>query len=402
MRGPVLVRCCLLGLLLLLPAGARAQYAVGTSDVTFRDPDRSERPVPADLYYPATVAGEDAPPAVPVGDGFAAVALGHGYQLAPARYAWIAERLASIGCVVAVSRTETGLFPSHAAFGEDLAFLVQALRAADSDAGSAFFGIIGPRAALLGHSMGGGCAFLGADGDPSIQAVITFAAAETDPSAIEACGRLSRPVLIFAANDDCVTPPDDHQIPMFQALAGGDRTYVGIDGAGHCQFAAYDFLCSLGEFCSPEITRDQQQDLVWSLLEPWARAILLEDAAARDAFQQRLEAQSGIVYEQRGTPTAAPSAGGHAALRLRAAPNPFNPSTVLQIDLAVPASPVVTLHDARGRRLRTWRLGRLEAGTHRIPFTGRADDGRPLPSGVYHVRCHTFSSEATTALVLVR
>ena len=54
---------------------------------------------------------------------------------------------------------------------------------------------------------------------------------------------------MFCGTNDCVTPPADHQIPMYDALAGGWRTRVTITGASHCQFNSYSFLCALGEPC---------------------------------------------------------------------------------------------------------------------------------------------------------
>ena len=38
-----------------------AQYAVGTSNVTFVDPARGNRSIPVDLYYPAQSAGAGQP-----------------------------------------------------------------------------------------------------------------------------------------------------------------------------------------------------------------------------------------------------------------------------------------------------------------------------------------------------
>ncbi|MBM4131860.1 hypothetical protein FJ250_12680 [bacterium] len=365
---------------------AHAQYAVGTADVTWNDPARGGRAVPVDLYYPATTAGAGQPVAVPAaGAGFAAVAFGHGFQMPAGAYGWIASRLAGIGCVVAVPRTGGELFPSHPQFALDLAFAARTLRDAGADPASPFFGRMGPRALVMGHSMGGGCAKLAAAGDPSLTAFATFAAAETNPSAIAACAALDRPGLLFAGTNDCVTPPAWHQIPMYGAL-GGWRALVTITGASHCQFNAYDFLCDLGESCSAGISRQAQQDTVWLLLEPWVRWVLLHEAGAGALFHERASAGAGFVCEQDGGVAAVGGAVPRPDWRLVAWPNPFNPAVDVTAELASAARVRLAVFDARGRCLRVLADGALAAGAHSYRWDGRDDTGRPAPAGCYLAR----------------
>ena len=146
---------------LLVPPLAQAQYAVGTTSVTYVDPARGNRDIPCDLYYPALAGGPEQPVADPPTAGFAAVAFGHGFQLPANVYGWIAGELAAQGCVVALPRTGSELFPDHEDFGLDLAFVAAAVRDADTEPASPFFGRMGPRTLVMGHSMGGGCSFLG-------------------------------------------------------------------------------------------------------------------------------------------------------------------------------------------------------------------------------------------------
>jgi hypothetical protein len=376
-----------LPLFVVLGAGfAQAQYPVGTADVTWNDPARGGRSVPVDLYYPATAAGAGQPVAQPpAGGAFAAVAFGHGFQIPAGAYAWVASRLAAIGCVVAVPRTGGELFPSHEQFGLDLAFAARTLRDAGADPASPFFGRMGPRTLAMGHSMGGGCAKLAAAGDPSLTAVATFAAAETNPSAIAACAALDRPGLLFAGTNDCVTPPSGHQIPMYGALAGW-RALVTIDGASHCQFNAYNFLCDLGESCSAGISRQAQQDTVWLLLEPWVRWVLLHEAGAGALFQERAAAAAGFNIEQDGGVAAVGEALPQPAVRLTAWPNPFNPSTTVRFDLVAGGAVDLRVLDVRGRLVRTLAAGAVYAqGRHTLLWDGRDDAGAAVASGVYVV-----------------
>jgi len=376
-----------LPLAIVLCAGlARAQYPVGTADVTYNDAARGGRAVPVDLYYPATAGGAGQPVAQPAaGTGFAAVAFGHGFQITAGAYGWIATRLAAIGCVVAVPRTGGELFPSHEQFALDLAFAARALREAGADPASPFFGRMGPRALVMGHSMGGGCAKLAAAADPSLTAVATFAAAETNPSAIAACAALDRPGLLFAGTNDCVTPPAGHQIPMYGAL-GGWRALVTIAGASHCQFNAYNFLCDLGESCSAGISRQAQQDTVWLLLEPWVRWVLLHEAGAGALFQERAAAASGFVCDQDGGVAEAGNVPPPQDWRLTAWPNPFNPAVVVTAELVSAARIRLAIFDARGRCLRVLADGGLGAGAHSYRWDGRDDAGRPAPAGCYFAR----------------
>lgn len=364
---------------------ARAQYAVGTADVTFSDAARGGRAVPVDLYYPATAAGAGQPVAQPpAGSGFAAIAFGHGFQMPAGAYAWVAGKLAAIGCVVAVPRTGGELFPSHAQFAQDLAFTARTLRDAGADAASPFHGRMGSRTLVMGHSMGGGSSLLAAAGDPSLTAVAAFAAAETNPSAIAAAAALDRPVLLFAGTLDCVTPPSAHQDPMYRALAGW-RALVTIDGASHCQFNAYNFLCDLGESCSAGISRQAQQDTSWFVLEPWIRWVLLQEPGAGALFQARVSAAAGFSCEQAGGPAQVEDAPGHA-WRLAAWPNPFNPAVAITFDLPVATRARLAIHDARGRRLRILAEGIFATGSHTLRWDGRDGDGHLMPAGLFLAR----------------
>lgn len=385
----------------VLPQAARADYPVGTSDVTYVDPDRGGRSIPADLYYPAQSEGPGAPLADPPPGGFASAAFGHGYQISSSAYAWIAGHLASIGCVTAVPRTAGGLFPDHGEFGLDLAFLAGKLRDSGEDPGSIFFGRMGPRTLVIGHSMGGGCSLLAAAGDTSITAVANLAAAETNPSAVAACAGIDRPALLFAGTNDCVTPPADHQIPMYEAL-GGWRTLVTITGASHCQFNAYSFLCDLGEFCEPGISRQAQQDLVRSLLEPWAKAVLLLDVDAAQAYQDLLETGTGFTYIQDGVPTGAGEPVPAAALPVRAYPNPFNAAVTIRISLDTGGPIELAIFDVAGRRVRTLIDGPVGPGALSLHWDGRDSGGRGVPSGVYLARLMAGPDVSTAKLVLIR
>jgi hypothetical protein len=99
--------------------------------------------------------------------------------------------------------------------------------------------------------------------------------------------------------------------------------------------------------------------------------------------------------------TAAPAVAvtGPASIsRLRAWPNPFNPSTEIGFVLDRSAPRVqVRVFDARGREVARPFRGALAAGAHTVPW--RPDD---LPSGVYLYRVEAGDAVATGKAILAR
>ncbi len=86
-----------------------------------------------------------------------------------------------------------------------------------------------------------------------------------------------------------------------------------------------------------------------------------------------------------------------------ARPNPFNPRTTLS--LRVPpggAEVVVSVFDARGRRVGTMANGWFSGGERTLEWHGTDTNGRPLPSGVYRARLQAGDHTQVRAMVLVR
>ncbi|HOX24330.1 MAG TPA: FlgD immunoglobulin-like domain containing protein [Candidatus Krumholzibacteria bacterium] len=100
--------------------------------------------------------------------------------------------------------------------------------------------------------------------------------------------------------------------------------------------------------------------------------------------------------------TAAPEAAPAAALRLAVAPNPFNPATVLRFRAPANGPARVTVHDLRGRLVRTLVGGSLAAGDHEVRWDGRDDGGRPAPAGVYVARVASGGRQAAAKLVMLK
>lgn len=285
-------------LLFVFSLVAAAQpYEIGNIATTFVDPDRGNRNIPTQIFYPAATAGSN----VPAAEGmFPVVVFGHGFVMGYFSYQFLWEALVPEGYILVLPTTEGGFSPSHLNLALDMAFLIETLKAEGFDSNSVFYGRVASNAAMMGHSMGGGAAFLGSADNPSVTALVTFAAAETNPSAIAAAASVQASSIVFAGENDCVTPPSQHQVPMYNALQNEKKSYISINGGGHCLFNNYNFACAIGEgSCSPNptITREEQQQIVLSLLIPFFEFQLKGDYSSWLAYNDLLYSSADIVFE---------------------------------------------------------------------------------------------------------
>ncbi|HEU5144771.1 MAG TPA: alpha/beta hydrolase, partial [Dermatophilaceae bacterium] len=183
-------------------------------EVTVREDGRSLRAI---VVEPAGAT----PGSCPV------VAFGSGYAQAAQRYRSILDDLAARGYVVIAPDGETGLWPSHARLAEDLWRSILWARAHVRASHPA-------RCAVAGHSMGGGAALLAAARHPQIETVVTFAAAETRPSAIDAVRTLPVDVLFVVGSRDRLVRPS--RTRRLYAAKPPPSTFATIEGGYHCGF----------------------------------------------------------------------------------------------------------------------------------------------------------------------
>ncbi|HPQ40213.1 MAG TPA: dockerin type I domain-containing protein, partial [bacterium] len=139
--------------------------------------------------------------------------------------------------------------------------------------------------------------FLAVADSTAVTALVNFAAAETNPSAIGAAASIVLPSLLLAGTEDCVTPPEDHQIPMYNALISDCKTLVTLTGASHCQYAGNNGTCVLGEIfagCSAAIPLETQETRTLDLLLPWLDYTLRGNIAGWTEFMDTLTAGIGL------------------------------------------------------------------------------------------------------------
>ena len=71
--------------------------------------------------------------------------------------------------------------------------------------------------------------------------------------------------------------------------------------------------------------------------------------------------------------------------RVVAAPNPFNPQTMISSELATAQDVRVSIYGVDGRLIHVLSEGVLHSGTHELVWTGRDRSGRKVSSGTYFV-----------------
>jgi len=264
-------------------------FAIGSRNITFNDPARGGRAIACEIYYPASAAGTNQPVAL---GRFPVLAFGHGFVMGVNAYYNLRDAFVPQGYILVLPTTEGGFSPSHGNFGLDLAYVITAMQQRGSDPISPFFERVASTAAIMGHSMGGGASFLGAN-VPQVTTVVNYAAAETNPSAISAAANVNKPVLVLACSQDCVTPPATNQEPMYNAVPSGCKAYVNLTGGGHCNFANSNFNCGFGEVTcggGGSLGRPAQQALTHQYTLLWLDRYLKDDAAAGEQFQALLAA----------------------------------------------------------------------------------------------------------------
>ena len=250
---------------------------LGHTSITFTDATRNNRSIPCEVYYPALSAGDNIAaldPAFLALSGYPAIAVGHGFVIGAANYSLIAEQLIPFGFIVALVNTETGFAPSHENFGLDLAFVTHAIQQESLNSTSILHNVVHQeREAIIGHSMGGGAAWLAAASDPLIDAIVGLAPAETNPSAIAAASSVNCNSLVFSGSEDAVTPPADNHQPIFDGT-NGCKTFVSLTGGSHCGFIDSGTLCDFGEPLGGSLARADQQEAYLTMMTAWLRYFL--------------------------------------------------------------------------------------------------------------------------------
>ena len=278
----------------------QAQYAIGHRSFSFTDPARANRVVTGEAYYPATIAGDNTP--FVVGE-FPLLVFGHGFLMPWSEYSVWWEHLVPNGYIMVFPRTEGGFSPNHGNFGGDLSFLVTKFNLEDNTVNSPYYQHLSGKNAVMGHSMGGGCSYLAGPQNTAIHTLLTFAAAETNPSAIAAAANSTIPTLTVAGSADCVVTANGGPDDIYAALPNTHyKSFINITGASHCNFGINTpfAACDLGETCNSGIPKATQHTLMFQATDPWLAYFLKNDCPAWNTFYTHLTTSNTHTYLQGG------------------------------------------------------------------------------------------------------
>ena len=314
-------------------------FQIGRTTLNLFDASRN-RTIATEVFYPADTNGTDVPITVSSSQTFPLLSFGHGFVMTFEAYQNFWEELVPQGYIMAFPKTEGSISPSHTNFAKDLAFVIEAMNGLNNQSNSLFFSRISSKNAVMGHSMGGGCALLAKQYSTQINHLVTFAAAETNPSAISASSTIDLPSFTIAGLNDCVTPPATNQLPMYNSLQSSCKNYLGITGASHCQMADFNFFCSVGDgTCSPSptITRDEQHEIIFSYLNLWLDYYLKENCVSGELFEALKTSDNENVTNSNCQLCENLSlANSTLTIPFNVTPNPFKEVITLKSDIETP------------------------------------------------------------------
>jgi pimeloyl-ACP methyl ester carboxylesterase len=300
---------------------SQTNHQIGHYNITFQDPNRSNRDIETEIYYPATTTGNNT--TVATGQ-FPVIVFGHGFVMAWDAYENLWEEFVPNGYIMVFPRTEGSLFSTdHQQFGWDLQFLVSKIQDEGNNINSTIYNAVANNTALMGHSMGGGASFLAAEslcvnGNNQLKTIIGLAPAESSSngvSSIASATNITVPSVILSGSQDGVTPPIDHHIPMYDSLSSNCKTFISVSGGAHCYFANSNFNCDFGESTSStgiSITRSEQHSVTFDFINLWLDYSLKNDCDDFFTFQDSLNNSNRISHNQSclQNPTASISENG--------------------------------------------------------------------------------------------
>jgi pimeloyl-ACP methyl ester carboxylesterase len=361
--------------------------SIGHRTITFNDATRTGgfgsgggagRQIQTEIYYPSSAATDGDTTMIASGQ-YPIIIFGHGFVMGWSSYDNIWKDLVPQGYILCFPRTEGGASPSHADFGKDMALIQTKMLALNTLSTSPLFNTMTNKAAIMGHSMGGGAAFLACSGNVAPTTMVTFAAANTNPSSINAALQVTIPVLVIAGQNDCVAPPSTNQDSMYVKSASTDKAEIKIKGAGHCGFANTNAACMFGQgTCSPQPTiSDVQQKTISSIYYSyWLKYWLKNDCQSWNSFLDSVNTATNIVKQITTTVNCSSSGFGkyENLNELKISPNPTH--GLLTISLKNQEALIIEVYDVIGSKIRTFSLSNSNQTTI---------DVSELTNGIYFI-----------------
>lgn len=275
-------------------SGIAQQYEVSQLNKTFRDADRSNRRIRAEIYYPTNTENSQ------IAQGqFPVLILGHGFVMWSNAYQNFYDTLVPRGYIIVFVDSEGTVFANHDAFSKDIAFMAEAIQKEGTNPNSPLFGAVAKETGLMGHSMGGGAATVAAS-LTDVETLVTFAPAQLRFNTLTPASKVIADAIVFSGSSDGVTPPAEDHIPIYENLGSNCKYFINITGGAHCYYADPNGPCDFGESTSSnniQITRQEQQAIMFKFLNSWFDYKLKGDQNAEELFLDDLEDEDGISFE---------------------------------------------------------------------------------------------------------
>jgi pimeloyl-ACP methyl ester carboxylesterase len=236
MRTPTALPAALSALLVTSCLLAQTTYAIGIRDIALPNTTgQGSGSLTARVHYPAASAGSNVPVLAQQG-GWPVVVFLHGFLALGNNYAPVGNALAAAGYIAVMSNTMQ--FDNQGQEYDGRA-LYSALVTANGAAGGAFTGALDMgRAALIGHSMGGGNVGNVLANNPGYRCGVGLApvAPRGNNGAL-----VTAPMAIVAGLGDSIAPYSTYALPYYQGLTGysglkalyvfnNDGTHLNIPG----------------------------------------------------------------------------------------------------------------------------------------------------------------------------
>jgi dienelactone hydrolase len=350
-------------------------FPIGHMSINFKDASRTTtgysisggiampgtgRTIGTEVYYPATSAGNNTPAAM---GQFPVVVFGHGFAMTWDSYDNIYNRLASLGYIVLLPRTESGIFPTpnHAEFGADLKLLAaqgMLLNTISTPTALATFnGKVIQKSGIGGHSMGGGCSFVAAQNNTTVTCLFNLAAATSNTagiSSIAGASLVTVPTLMISGEKDNVadsTVQNSHYTPTSSLI----KFHSIIKDVTHCDFGnGTSTTCTIGQAaCSTPSCNATLFNRYMSYVEPYLAYELKSDCSAGNTFMTLIQNPSVDRVGRKITGTIACTAtsiqAANFSQNFSIFPNPTEGTLTISY-ASVSASPVTfELYDISGR-----------------------------------------------------
>jgi hypothetical protein len=123
----------------------------------------------------------------------------------------------------------------------------------------------------------------------------------------------------------------------------------------------------------------------------------LPDLFVAQQFPHRL-----VEYQNLGLGTGVTTVPRAGLVLHPSRPNPFNPATTIEFDLAESTVVAVEIYRVDGSRVRVLAARPFDAGPHRLGWDGHDDSGARLPSGVYVLRVRAGGDGHAQKITLLR